>query len=47
MKKLVKPAYEDPHHSVDVFDADRHNQWGDLYCVAPGDLHQPHKEDRL
>lgn len=29
MRKLILPAFEDPEHSVDVFDADKE------ICVAP------------
>ena len=38
MTKLVRPAHDDPHHSVDLFDADRRNRWGGLFCVAPAIL---------
>lgn len=38
MRKLVRPAHGDPHNSVDLFDADRKNQWGEMYCVAPAIL---------
>jgi len=38
MKKIIKPAYEDPDNSVDLFDADRLNEWGEMYCVAPSIL---------
>jgi hypothetical protein len=37
MKKLVKPSLYDPvpeHHSVDLFDSDRINEYGDMLCVA-------------
>ena len=35
---LVKPAREDPQNSVDLFDADRKNDFGETYCVAPAIL---------
>lgn len=38
MRKLVKPAHDDPHHSVDLFGADRRNQWGGYACIAPAIL---------
>jgi hypothetical protein len=38
MKKVVKPAYEDPENSVDLFDGDRKNKFGETYCVAPAIL---------
>lgn len=38
MRKLVMPAHDDPHHSVDLFDADRRNQFGETYCIAPAIL---------
>ena len=38
MRKLVKPSHDDPHHSVDLFDADRLNDFGYMYCVAPAIL---------
>lgn len=38
MRKLIKPAYEDPDNSVDLFDADRKNEFGEKYCVAPAIL---------
>jgi len=38
MKKVVKPAFGDPRHSVDLFDADRKNDRGEMYCVAPAIL---------
>lgn len=38
MRKLILPAHEDPCHSVDLFDADRRNQWGELYCIRPAVL---------
>ena len=39
-RKLVKPAHDDPNNSVDLFDADRRNEFGEMYCVAPAILHQ-------
>jgi hypothetical protein len=38
MKKFVKPAFEDPDNSVDLFDSDRKNIFGGMYCVAPAIL---------
>ena len=38
MKKIVKPAYDDPNNSVDLFDGDRMNQWGEIFCIAPAIL---------
>ncbi len=38
MKKCVKPSLSDPEHSVDLFDADRTNESGDMLCVAPAIL---------
>jgi len=38
MKKIVKPAYGDPNHSVDLFDADRVNGFGEMFCVEPAIL---------
>lgn len=38
MKKCVKPSISDPEHSVDLFDADRTNESGDMLCVAPAIL---------
>ena len=35
MKLVVKPSHEDQSNSVDVFDADRVNEFGGMYCVAP------------
>ena len=45
MKKLVKRSYMDSRNSVDLFDADRKNSIGDMYCVSPAILlHQIDKE---
>lgn len=30
----VEPAHEDPENSVDLFDAKRRNENGELFCVA-------------
>lgn len=38
MRKVIKPAYMDPKNSVDLFDGDRLNQWGTMYCIAPAIL---------
>ena len=38
MRKLVKPAYMDPHNSVDLMDADRTNDFSEMFCVAPAIL---------
>jgi len=40
MRKLVKSARVDPKNSVDLFDADRQNEFGEMYCVAPAILPQ-------
>ena len=32
--QLVRVAYEDPEGSVDLFDAERRNEFGETYCVA-------------
>ena len=45
MRKLIKPAYDDPHNSVDLFDADRRNDFGEMYCVAPAILYSQVKEE--
>lgn len=39
MRKLIKPAFDDPHNSVDLFDADRVNDFGEMYCVRPAILY--------
>jgi hypothetical protein len=44
MRKVVQPAYMDPHNSVDLFDADRQNAWGDMFCVAPAILRREVEE---
>lgn len=36
MRKVVKPAHCDPENSVDLFDGDRKNEFGQMYCIAPG-----------
>ena len=38
MKKMVRAAREDQTYSVDLFDAERMNHWGEPYCVAPAIL---------
>ena len=38
MKQLIKPAHGDPHNSVDLFDANRKNDLGEMFCVAPAIL---------
>lgn len=38
MRKYVKPASCDPKNSVSLFDADRKNEFGEMYCVAPAIL---------
>jgi len=38
-RKLINPAYEAPENSVDLFDADRKNEFGEMYCVAVAILH--------
>jgi hypothetical protein len=43
--RVIKPAYEDPHNSVDVFDKDRVNDFGDMYCVAPAVLPEQANEE--
>ncbi len=40
MRKLVLPSASDPRHSVDLFDADLHNEFGDMLCVAPAILRE-------
>ena len=32
--KYVEPAYMDPTNSVDLFDYNRENDSGEMYCVA-------------
>jgi hypothetical protein len=39
MTKIVKPAFDDPQNSVDLFDGDRRNEFGEMYCVAPAILY--------
>jgi len=39
-RKLIKPSYADLDNSVDLFDADRKNEFGEMYCVAPSILPQ-------
>jgi len=36
--KRVWPTFEDPDNSVDLFDANRANQFGGQHCVAPAIL---------
>lgn len=38
MKKIIKPAFEDPCNSVDLFDSDRENDFGEMFCIAPSIL---------
>lgn len=38
MRRLILRSQSDPHNSVDVFDADRTNEFGEPYCVAPAIL---------
>lgn len=38
MKKVIKPSKSDPENSVDLFDADRENEFGEMFCVNPGIL---------
>lgn len=38
MRKLVLPSASDPRNSVDLFDADIQNEFGDMLCVAPAIL---------
>ena len=35
MKKVIKPSVSDPVNSVDLFDGDRVNEFGRMYCVSP------------
>lgn len=35
MRKVIKPCSYGPN-SVSVFDADRTNEYGEMYCVASG-----------
>lgn len=44
MKKVIKPAFMDPRNSVDLFDADRRNEFGEMFCVAPAILLHEVKE---
>lgn len=34
MKKIIKPSHIDSENSVDLFDGDRLNAYGGVYCVA-------------
>ena len=43
-RQLVLPAHEDPHHSVDLFDRNRRNEFGDYACVAPAILYSQVRE---
>ena len=36
--KLVRPAFLDAEHSVDLFDGNRLNDDGEMYCIAPAIL---------
>lgn len=38
-RKLVSPCSYDPRFSVSLFDSNRKNQSGEMYCVASGILH--------
>jgi len=38
MKKIIKAAHDDPDHSVDLFDGERVNQFGEIFCVEPAIL---------
>ena len=40
MRKLIRPAHCDPDNSVDLFDADRRNDFDELYCIEPGILRE-------
>lgn len=40
MRKCIRPAFEDRRGSVDLFDADRKNEEGGMFCVAPAILAQ-------
>lgn len=39
MRQFVKPAHDDPDNSVDLFDGDRKNKFGEMFCVAPAILY--------
>lgn len=45
MKMMIRPSHDDPHNSVDLFDRDRRNQWGEFWCVAPAILYSQVKEE--
>ena len=36
MRRVIYPCVYDPTRSVSVFDGDRKNQFGEMYCVADG-----------
>jgi len=36
MRRVIYPCVFDPARTVSVFDADRTNQFGEMYCVADG-----------
>ena len=38
MRKLVLPSVSDSKHSVDLFDADLTNEFGNMLCIAPAIL---------
>lgn len=46
-RKIIKRAYDDPHNSIDLFDADRLNEFGEMYCVAPAILISQVKSKKL
>ena len=39
-RKLVKESVNDPENSVSLFDANRLNELGEMYCVAPDILYE-------
>ena len=39
MRKLIKPAHDDPDNSVDLFDSGRLNDFGEMYCVKAAILY--------
>lgn len=38
MRKIIKPSIMDPKRSVDLFDGDAINEFGDMLCIAPAIL---------
>ena len=40
MEKIIKPSHCDPNNSVDLFDGDRKNEFGAMFCVAPAILRE-------